>query len=155
LHSIFSYVTILVNRQWLHSIFSYVTILVIEFLRIASAVGLQQVVVCISARSAVAVLNELSSLKVRVAKIFPNNGSAEEQCEQHSLTSFGLAVGTPHRLQLLYKSGEEENRGLTLDRTQLVILDSDVSNNQYTVCKLPDTLPHCMNFLNESILPQL
>jgi hypothetical protein len=64
-------------------------------------------------------------------------------------------VGTPHRLQLLYKNGEEENRGVTLDQTQLVILDSDVSNKQYTVCTLPDTAPHCMNFLNESILPQL
>jgi hypothetical protein len=62
------------------------------------------IIVCLSARRAVAILKELSPLHVRSAKLFPKNGSLSEQHEQLATTSFGLAVATPHRLYQLLSS---------------------------------------------------
>jgi len=123
---------------------------------------IRQLIVCISARRAVAALKELASLKVRAAKLFPKNGSVEEQRQQLSGAAVGLAVGTPHRLlQLMAVAGDSDDgpqrqqRLLTLDRTQLVVLDCQLSHKQFTVCTLPDTAPHCMKLIQDSVLPQL
>ena len=91
------------------------------------------IVVCISARRAVAILKELNSLKVRAAKLFPKNASASEQREQLRTTPFGLAVGTPHRMSLLAAGDLEQEGGLSFERTQLVVFDSMLSNKQYSV----------------------
>jgi U3-containing 90S pre-ribosomal complex subunit len=100
----------------------------------------------------VAILKDLTALKIRVAKLFPKNGSVEEQSSQLASASFGLAVGTPHRLLTLCSQGK---KALSFDRTKLFIMDSDISNKQYTVCTLPDTAPHCMELLQDFILPQM
>jgi len=109
------------------------------------------VIVCISARRAIAILKELAPLKARTAKLFPKNGSVTAQCEQLRSTNFGLAVGTPHRLEILC---QQEN-GLNFENTQLIVFDSHVSNKAFTVVSLPDTAPHCATLVKQHILPQL
>lgn len=124
---------------------------------------LLQVIVCISARRAVAVLKQLASLKVRAAKLFPKNGSVAEQRKQLEQPGIGIAVGTPHRLRQLAAAKNDNNddnadrpSGLSLfDKTQLVVLDCELSHKQFTVFTLPDTAPHCMSLIQESVLPQI
>jgi hypothetical protein len=91
-------------------------------------------IVCISARRAVTVLKELSSLKLRVAKLFPKSGSLAEQRDQLRLSPFGVAVGTPHRLAVLAGCTEDAGRSsLSFEHTQLVVFDTHLSNKQYSV----------------------
>ena len=92
------------------------------------------VVICISARRAVAVLKELSALKIRAAKLFPKNGSTEEQREQLQTTPFGMVVGTPHRLSVL-AGCEGQEATLDFSETKLVVLDTHLSNKQYSVVR--------------------
>jgi U3-containing 90S pre-ribosomal complex subunit len=137
------------------------------------------VIVCLSARRAVMILKNLSKLKIRAAKLFPKNGSISEQCEQLLSTSYGLAVGTPHRLLTLCQQQQQqvENKSvqgtdkstkvttttttttttgcLSFHKTKLIVLDSDTSNKQYTVCTLPDTAPHCMELIRDYVIPQI
>ena len=124
-----------------------------------------QLIVCISARRAVSLLKELAPLRVRTAKLFPKNGTIEEQ-RQQLMASISLAVGTPHRLgQLLapdpaVDAGDGSSRRrdqslLSLEHTRLVVLDCHLSHKQYTVCTLPDTAPSCMALVRDHVLPQL
>jgi hypothetical protein len=128
------------------------------------------IVVCLSARRAVSILQELAPLKIRIAKLFPKNGSVREQLDllrhpgSHSRCS--VAVGTPHRLLVLAQelsetarsgggSGEAVRHPLPMtDQTQLVILDGHLSSNRSTVLTMADTAPHCIKFLVEHVLPQ-
>jgi U3-containing 90S pre-ribosomal complex subunit len=116
-----------------------------------------KVIVCLSARRAVAILKDLSMWKVRVAKLFPKNGSVEEQTKQLSTTAFGIAVGTPHRFLSLCQASRDPKKGYPslLDKVNLIVLDSEVSNKQYTVCTLPDTAPQCMELLTNFAIPQM
>mmetsp|Transcript_14682 Transcript_14682/g.20441 ORF Transcript_14682/g.20441 Transcript_14682/m.20441 type:complete len:283 (-) Transcript_14682:279-1127(-) len=114
------------------------------------------VVVCVSARRAVAVLKELSGLKVRAAKLFAKHMDVDQQKELLRQSAYGLAVGTPHRLRALCEKDEEEKKSaLNFDQTQLVLLDSHTNPKGFTVCTLPDTAPDCMHFLSENVTPQL
>jgi hypothetical protein len=102
------------------------------------------VIVCISARRAVAVLKELSSLKIRAAKLFPKNASISEQMTQLRDTPFGLAVGTPHRLAVLTSSAEGESEAaMNFEHTQLIIIDSMLSQKQYSVVSIPSLVFSC------------
>ena len=87
------------------------------------------VIVCQSARRAVAVLKELSGLHLRATKLFPKNGEVDQQVTQLRQNPFPLAVGTPHRLVALCG----HPKGLSFEHTQLVVLDTFVSNKQFTV----------------------
>lgn len=130
--------------------------------RIRSAISMQQIkkqwkhkscpcvlIVCLSARRSVAVLKELASLQLRAFKLFPKSGSiAEHTSMLQSVAPCPLAVGTPHRLLALQSV-------LRLDHTRLVVLDGCCSQKQYTVCTLPDTAPHCMEWLERVVLPQV
>lgn len=112
--------------------------------------------------------------------MFPKNGSVEEQSKTLSLTSFGIAVGTPHRLVALSsstnatatdqnknhddddnnnnhnnKQQEKPSSASLLDQTKLIVFDCDVSSKQYTVCTLPDTAPSNVIFVRDCIIPQL
>jgi U3-containing 90S pre-ribosomal complex subunit len=116
------------------------------------------VIVCQSARRAVAILKECAALNMRVAKLFPKNGSVESQLAQLRASSttgapFGLAVGTPHRLQQLCQAGSQG--GLSFSKTQLVVLDCHASPKGFTVCTLPDTAPHTMSLLRDFVVPEL
>jgi hypothetical protein len=101
----------------------------------------------------VEVLKELAPIKARAAKLFPKNGSIAEQLKELSDTPFGVAVGTPHRIQAL--SHGEGSKILSLRNTQLIVFDCQLSNKQYTVLTLPDTAPSCMGLLKDTIVPQL
>lgn len=92
-----------------------------------------------------------------MAKLFPKNGSIDEQTKQLSTLAFGIAVGTPHRLLSLCQAGSDPKKGphSLLDRVNLIVFDSDVSNKQYTVCTLPDTAPQCMELLTDFAIPQM
>jgi hypothetical protein len=107
------------------------------------------VILCQSARRAVAVLQELHTLKVRAAKLFPKSGDIRQQLHSLHTTAFPLAVGTPHRLRALSAHGD------LFRRTQVVVLDGFVSKAHYTVCTLPDTAADTMGLLSEFVLPAL
>jgi hypothetical protein len=117
------------------------------------------VIICQSARRAVAILKECSVLNTRVAKLFPKNGTVEQQLAQlrtaaaggSSSGGYGLAVGTPHRLQQLCQAVN----GLSFAKTRLVVLDCHASPKGFTVCTLPDTAPDTMSLLRDFVVPQL
>ena len=114
------------------------------------------VIVCISARRAVAVLKDLSGLKIRCGKFFAKHLSMEEQKEMLKKQSFAIAVGTPNRLKALC---EPEHGGgkaaMYLGKTNLVLLDSHANQKGFTVCTLPDTAPDTFDFIKERVLPQV
>ena len=132
-------------------------------------------VICVSARRAVALLkDELSSFKVRTGKFFPKNGSIQQQQEQLASTVFPIVIGTPHRLRQLslttdttaVSSDAKNNqnnrhaatttRTLNWEATQLVMIDNyPIPHKQYTVCTLPDTASDCFMLLKEQVVPQL
>ena len=142
--------------HWLHRIRQVVSL---KTLRDWKPVGSPCVIViCASARRAVSLLkHELAPLKVRTAKLFPKNGSLDEQCQSLTAASIPIAVGTPHRLRQLSSystSPGGKSPCLQWDHTQLVILDA-FPQKQYTVCTLPDTAAECMQLLREFVYPQL
>jgi hypothetical protein len=114
------------------------------------------VVVCISARRAVAVLKELSGLKIRCGKFFAKHLSIEAQKEMLRNQSFAIVVGTPNRLKALC---EPEQRGgkapMYLGKTNLVVLDTHANQKGYTVCTLPDTAPDTFDLIKEKVLPEM
>jgi hypothetical protein len=107
-------------------------------------------VLCLSARRAVQVLKDINSFKVRAAKLFAKHMSVSQQEEMLQSTPFGIAVGTPHRMQVLC-----EKKALKLTHTKLVVLDAHKDAKNFTVCTMPDTAPHCMGFLKDHVLPQI
>lgn len=107
--------------------------------------------VCMSARRAVAVLKELASLKLCAAKLFAKHMDVSQQRTMLTQHAYGLAVGTPNRLLALC---QEDEPALNLNHTSLVILDSHASPKGYTVCTLPDTAGDCMELLRQKVLPQ-
>lgn len=109
-------------------------------------------VVCVSARRAVAVLKELASLKLRAAKLFAKHMDPSQQRTMLTQQAYGLAVGTPNRLLALCQGDEP---ALNLNHTSLVILDSESNPKGYTVCTLPDTAGDCMELLRLHVVPQL
>lgn len=113
-------------------------------------------IVCVSARRAVAVLKDLASLKIRAAKLFAKHMSITQQRELLTQQPYGLAVGTPHRLLALCNNEQgEAAAALNLKSTQLVVLDSETNPKGFTVCTLPDTAGDCMELLRQYVLPQL
>lgn len=104
------------------------------------------VVVCISARRAVSVLKELAPFNVRVAKLFPKQGSIEEQATQLQSGSMAMAVCTPHRLLALLKDGS-----FSFSATELLVIDTFADKKRFTVASLPDTAPSLGELLNEAI----
>ena len=108
------------------------------------------IIVCLSARRAVQVLKELKPFKTRAAKLFAKHMQVSEQEQWLRDTAFPIAVGTPHRLQILAEKG-----ALKLSQTKMVVLDAHKDSKSFTVCTLPDTAPHCSEFLREQVLPAL
>jgi hypothetical protein len=108
-------------------------------------------VVCVSARRAVAVLKELAGLKLRAAKLFAKHMDVSQQRTMLTQQAYGLAVGTPNRLLALCQGDEP---ALNLNHTSIIILDSESNPKGYTVCTLPDTAGDCMELLRLHVLPQ-
>ena len=95
-------------------------------------------------------LKELAPFKVRAAKLFAKHMQVAQQEQWLRETPFPIAVGTPHRLQVLCEKG-----ALRLNHTKLIVLDAHKDSKNFTVCTLPDTAPHCSEFLREQVLPAL
>jgi hypothetical protein len=106
------------------------------------------VIVCISARRCVEVLKDLAPLKLRVAKLFPKQGTIGEQSKQLETTVCGIAVGTPHRVKELIEKGS-----LNLKNTQLLGLDTFQNPKNFSVYTLPDTAPFIQSILKDHAQP--
>lgn len=92
------------------------------------------VIMCMSARRAVMILKELTSLKCRIAKLFPKNGTVEQQTKELQSSQFPIVIGTPHRLAALSGcKGYGVDQVLKLHKTMLFVIDSHVSNKMYSV----------------------
>ena len=107
------------------------------------------VIVCLSARRAVQVLKELAPFNTRAAKLFAKHITIEEQKKQMESSSFGFAVGTPHRILTLARQS-----GVSFEHTQFVVLDTFLNAKNYSVYTLPDTVPHTQELLKEHIQPE-
>ena len=130
-------------------------------------------IVCISARRAVQVLKQLSPLNVRAAKLFAKHMDLDEQIAMLRTNSFGIAVGTPNRLLKLAESGGNGGDGsgsdsddtdddsvstggaLSLDSTELLVIDNHEDSKAFTVCTMNDTAPDLMQFLHKAVVPQM
>ena len=106
------------------------------------------IIVCISARRCVEVLKDLAPLKLRVAKLFPKQGTIGEQSRQLETTVCGIAVGTPHRVKELIDKGS-----LNLKNTQLLGLDTFQNPKNFSVYTLPDTAPFIQSILKDHAQP--
>jgi hypothetical protein len=114
------------------------------------------VIVCISARRAVAVLKDLGGLKIRCGKFFAKHLSMEEQKGILKTQSFAIAVGTPNRLKALCEPEHVGGKAaMYLGKTNLILLDSHANQKGFTVCTLPDTAPDTFDFIKERVLPQI
>ena len=103
-------------------------------------------ILSISARRAVAILKELAPLKIQIAKLFPKQGSCQEQARQLSETNFCVAVGTPQRINELL-----QRDALRLSQTQLVLLDTFQNDKRFSVYTLPDTSKFCVDILKDHV----
>lgn len=109
-------------------------------------------IVCVSARRAVAVLKDLASLNTRAAKLFAKHMNVTQQRELLEQHTYGLAVGTPHRLLELCNGN---NAALNLKQTKLFVLDTETNPKGFTVCTLPDTAGDCIELLRRYVIPEL
>jgi len=106
------------------------------------------VIFCLSARRSVAILKDLAPMKLRVAKLFPKQGTIGEQAKQLENTEFAVAVGTPHRIKELIDRGS-----LTLKNTQLLGLDTFLNPSNQSVYTLHDTAPFLKALLKDYAQP--
>ncbi len=114
------------------------------------------IIICVSARRAVSVLKEISSLNVRAAKLFAKHMSIEDQIAMLENNNYSIAVGTPNRLLKLCEEDEETHESpLNFDQTELIVIDSHEDKKKYTVCTMNDTAPDLMMLFKKSIIPQL
>lgn len=107
------------------------------------------IIICLSARRAVQLLKELAPLNVRAAKLFAKHITIEDQVKQLEESSFGIAVGTPHRILTLAKQG-----ALSFEKTMCVALDTALNDKKFSVYTLPDTAPHTQALLKEFVQPE-
>jgi protein CMS1 len=114
-------------------------------------------IVCVSALRSVAILKQLSSLNLRVAKLFAKHMQVSDQVDMLEKTVYPIAVGTPNRLlKLTQINSNVDNKGaLNFENTELIIFDSYEDQKKFTVCTLNDTAPDLMQLLHESVLPEV
>lgn len=111
-------------------------------------------IICASAKRAVSILKEISTLNVRAAKLFSKHMSIADQTTMLENNNYSIAVGTPNRLLKLIEENEDEQAALTLDQTELVVIDCFEDAKRFTVCTLNDTAPDLMMFIKEAVIPQ-
>lgn len=112
-------------------------------------------IVCISARRATSILKSISFLNTRTAKLFPKNMQLSQQISMLQSTGFGIAVGTPNRLlKLSTEQGGGGTPALSLNDTELFIIDCHQDQKRFTVCTLNDVAPDLMEFTRTAVHPQ-
>lgn len=116
------------------------------------------IIVCISALRAVEILKDISSLNVRAAKLFAKHINLSDQVSMLKNNSYPIAVGTPNRLLKLFDTNEEGGSGggaLSLDHTELIVIDCFEDKKKFTVCTMNDTAPVLMKFILDAVVPQI
>jgi protein CMS1 len=117
------------------------------------------IIVCVSALRAVEVLKEISSLNIRVAKLFAKHMHVEDQVNMLKNNSYGIAVGTPNRLlkllQIPSDDKDDDEGALSLDFTELILIDCHEDKKKFTVCTMNDTAPDMMNFIQQGVVTQM
>ncbi|KAL7446312.1 hypothetical protein ACHAXM_010392 [Skeletonema potamos] len=134
------------------------------------------IIVTLSARRAVELMKDLTSLKLPIAKLFAKHFSVEEQVEllkgtvkgggggeggkKRSERCYSIAVGTPGRLLTLLQHGRDEQGSdglgaLRLNHTEVIIFDTHEDSKGFNVCTLKDTSSDLMHFMKEGVVPQL
>lgn len=111
-------------------------------------------IICASARRAVSILKEISSLNVRAAKLFAKHLTIADQTAMLENNKYSIAVGTPNRLLKLTEVNGSKEAPLSLDQTELIIIDCHEDKKRYTVCTMNDTAPDLMIFIKEAVVPQ-
>mmetsp|Transcript_22374 Transcript_22374/g.53234 ORF Transcript_22374/g.53234 Transcript_22374/m.53234 type:complete len:267 (-) Transcript_22374:46-846(-) len=106
------------------------------------------VIFCLSARRSVAILKDLAPMRLRIAKLFPKQGTIGDQARQLESTEFSLVVGTPHRIKELI-----DRKSLTLKNTQLLCLDTFLNSKNQSVYTLHDTSPFLKAILKDHAQP--
>ena len=106
------------------------------------------VIFCLSARRSVAILKDLAPMRLRIAKLFPKQGTIGDQARQLENTEFSLAVGTPHRIKELI-----DRKSMTLKNTQLLGLDTFLNSKNQSVYTLHDTTPFLKAILKDHAQP--
>uniref|UniRef100_A0A7S2WNL1 Uncharacterized protein n=1 Tax=Eucampia antarctica TaxID=49252 RepID=A0A7S2WNL1_9STRA len=121
-------------------------------------------ILCASARRSVAILKDLSSLNLRIGKLFPKNMKLDEQITMLKQSSFGIAVGTPNRILKLSQAPvdgsddtgvDNEDCALSLEKTELVVIDCHQDQKRFTICTLNDTALDLMKFIRHAVVPQM
>lgn len=116
------------------------------------------IIICISALRAVEILKEISSLNIRAAKLFAKHMNLADQISMLKNNSYPIAVGTPNRLLKLIQcgAGDGEKRGaLSLESTELIVIDCYEDKKKFTVCTMNDTAPDLMKFIHEAVVPEM
>ena len=111
-------------------------------------------IICASAKRAVSILKEISSLNVRAAKLFARHMSISDQTAMLENNKYSIAVGTPNRLLKLTEENDSDEVPLSLDQTELIVIDCHEDAKRYTVCTMNDTAPDLMMFMKEAVVPQ-
>jgi len=113
------------------------------------------IIICISALRAVEVLKDISSLNIRAAKLFAKHMNISDQVSMLKNNSYPIAVGTPNRLLKLFDTTEEGKSALSLDQTELIVIDCFEDIKKFTVCTMNDTAPDLMKFILDAVVPQM
>ncbi len=119
-------------------------------------------IICASAKRAVSILKEISSLNVRAAKLFAKHMSVADQKAMLENNKYSIGVGTPNRLLKLVETNNEDEENndeivdapLSLDETELIVIDCFEDQKRFTVCTMNDTAPDLMKFIKEAVIPQ-
>lgn len=115
------------------------------------------IIISASALRAVAILKDMSSLNLRAAKLFAKHMNLSDQVNMLQENSYPIAVGTPNRLLKLFETNrnDEGEGALSLEHTELIIIDCFEDKKKFTVCTMNDTAPDMMQFINDAVVPQM
>lgn len=90
-------------------------------------------IITMSAIRATEVVASISNkLNCKIAKLFAKHIKIQEQIEYLNKDVYPIAIGTPHRLHKLLELG-----ALSLSKTRLVIMDSQLDQKQFSLFTLP------------------
>ena len=91
------------------------------------------VIVTMSAIRATEIVASISNkLNCKIAKLFAKHIKIQEQIEYLNRDVYPIAIGTPHRLHKLLELG-----ALSLTKTRIIILDTQVDMKQFSLFTLP------------------
>ena len=84
------------------------------------------IIICASARRAVSILKEISSLNVRAAKLFSKHMNIDDQIAMLESNKYSISVGTPNRLLKLSEKKDGSNGEVQSHHIRTVIRDTQL-----------------------------